>query len=1083
MVKISCGRSNRPQKCKNCTKKLKCSYLLGDLSDSPSAKVGRKQQPSTVRKKKQNVKKMIRSGRKKMIHQNLAQSPEVNSVELVKQSSTIQKCSKAGRIESDMCNTCKHPKWKKKCLYQTGEMVAPSMTEAKISGVPMTKRKSFPPERLEPENFWKRKLPRVVKTSETTLLDSGVDLEQVFIKVLHKAYNQSLEILDLECEIQTLQQERDNERRKYLELRREVNKERRQTILQDRESIEVPEIDLASTEGLTNTVDANYVSYKPRSLRNHVKCIIDNIESITKNNPVKQICLVQELYKKILGSTEIPSSLKCQELALASLRSFFETLKTKYNGRYPNDIRQAQQIVCSAIASNYPQRKLGQLALATGATTKQLSKAQKRWKDWCDGTAEIFYDKRGQERSDKLPDEWLELATDVWMDLTRPSEKAKDSLKHPKKRKDETMYRIRWQECLTSEVHDEIMLRGKERFGEDFHFSMWYVLKCRPFFVKPAGRDVCLCVYCLRFALQVEALHQHYKTCRAMGCACTFALPPKNPYEFRSFFICQKDADSDQYPSRCLQNSCPTCKDWKLVPKCNCFQNPPTLKWERYEHVPHQNKHGEDVSKQDFVKVTTTFDEFWGHMKGYRKEYLQHFNKSQWQKAQFEYLEKNLPLRTTLVVPDYSENFHIERKRQHQSDYYFEKGCTLYPVVFLFRVEDLQVGKFFGGDEAEKQKLLDLFNKEWKALPVVKVSVIIISPDLKHDNAMVQHIHDKVLIPWLKQHVVNPETFTAQLVFSDGGPAHYKLSDHVFWISTQKSKHDIHVRWNFMAPGHGKNWSDPEGGSCKKFGQKHQLRSASGLTQQIYDAHDFYELLKQRKTEPKKTIIEKKGRGIMKRFFFFVPVTGEESANRRIPKSKTFEGIRKLFSIDDIGERGSVCVRTGSCYSCDSCINQASHNCANRSIDKAGQLKERDVEIKSIPRVPQTRGQLIALKSDIAQEATLGTFIAVELPGSEFAFTLCMIAAAGVVMHSRVRSVQVRFLEPISAGSTIHWLCDAVNFVPVENIVPVKNLHLARQPEARVTRRSHQNRLKYKLEADESERIYRNLGLHHEVVI
>jgi len=125
-------------------------------------------------------------------------------------------------------------------------------------------------------------------------------------------------------------------------------------------------------------------------------------------------------------------------------------------------------------------------------------------------------------------------------------------------------------------------------------------------------------------------------------------------------------------------------------------------------------------------------------------------------------------------------------------------------VVFLFRVEDLQVGKFFGGDEAEKQKLLDLFNKEWKALPVVKVSVIIISPDLKHDNAMVQHIHDKVLIPWLKQHVVNPETFTAQLVFSDGGPAHYKLSDHVFWISTQKSKHDIHVRWNFMAPGHGK---------------------------------------------------------------------------------------------------------------------------------------------------------------------------------------------------------------------------------------------------------------------------------------
>ena len=39
-------------------------------------------------------------------------------------------------------------------------------------------------------------------------------------------------------------------------------------------------------------------------------------------------------------------------------------------------------------------------------------------------------------------------------------------------------------------IHDDIVATGKQKFGEDFHWSWWYTLKVRPFQVKAAGREV-----------------------------------------------------------------------------------------------------------------------------------------------------------------------------------------------------------------------------------------------------------------------------------------------------------------------------------------------------------------------------------------------------------------------------------------------------------------------------------------------------------------------------------------------------------------------------------------------------------------
>ena len=87
------------------------------------------------------------------------------------------------------------------------------------------------------------------------------------------------------------------------------------------------------------------------------------------------------------------------------------------------------------------------------------------------------------------------MAQEVWHEMTRKSEKKKDSVHHPRNRGDGNLYRIYWQECRDEDVLEEILIRGRAVFGAQFHFSEWYVRKVKPFYVKTAKREQCLCQY------------------------------------------------------------------------------------------------------------------------------------------------------------------------------------------------------------------------------------------------------------------------------------------------------------------------------------------------------------------------------------------------------------------------------------------------------------------------------------------------------------------------------------------------------------------------------------------------------------
>ena len=149
--------------------------------------------------------------------------------------------------------------------------------------------------------------------------------------------------------------------------------------------------------------------------------------------------------------------------------TFLSSLHEKYKGRFPNDVRAAHQEVCASISATATNKSFLVIADATGASVDALKRSQQRWIGWIEDRG-LFYELRGKERSDKMPDEYVQLAVSVWEEVTRPSERKKDQLRPPFQ-KDGPLHAVHWLEMRIAEVHAAILEKGKETFGDEFHFS------------------------------------------------------------------------------------------------------------------------------------------------------------------------------------------------------------------------------------------------------------------------------------------------------------------------------------------------------------------------------------------------------------------------------------------------------------------------------------------------------------------------------------------------------------------------------------------------------------------------------------
>ena len=101
-------------------------------------------------------------------------------------------------------------------------------------------------------------------------------------------------------------------------------------------------------------------------------------------------------------------------------------------------------------------------------------------------------------------------------------------MRNPKDRKDKELYRVYFKEVPTFIIHEDIVKTGKENFGSTFHWSEKMTRKVRPFEIKPAHREVCACIYHLRWDLFAEALHNFRKKIASRRPA-TASNPPTHP--------------------------------------------------------------------------------------------------------------------------------------------------------------------------------------------------------------------------------------------------------------------------------------------------------------------------------------------------------------------------------------------------------------------------------------------------------------------------------------------------------------------------------------------------------------------------
>ena len=210
--------------------------------------------------------------------------------------------------------------------------------------------------------------------------------------------------------------------------------------------------------------------------------------------------------------------------------------------------------------------------------------------------------------------------------------------------------------------------------------------------------------------------------------------------------------------------------------------------------------------------------------------------------------------------------------------------------------------------DAERVELQALF-KELDEPAILTISHIVMSSDLLHDAAMVQHCNDKILMPWMEKIKATGVTWVKHYARSDGCKAQFKCGTQFLWISSHHERHGIHLEWNFFCSCHGKDISDPECGTCKIAARNHEMKHTEKKPTRIRTAEELKVFCEGKLTLSQRTLKQKHGKGIYKRYFHYVPAAGalktvesikattgtvnSGTVNRRIRKGKIVKGSSK----------------------------------------------------------------------------------------------------------------------------------------------------------------------------------------------
>ena len=252
-------------------------------------------------------------------------------------------------------------------------------------------------------------------------------------------------------------------------------------------------------------------------------------------------------------------------------------------------------------------------------------------------------------------------------------------------------------------------------------------------------------------------------------------------------------------------------------------------------------------------------------------------------------------------------------------------------------------------------------------------------------------------------------------------------------------------------------YCDPEGGTLKNAARFHELH-ITHQADQLKDSEALYKWACEQSglATPKKHLKEKKGKGIFRRFFHWIPSKGPGAVDRsRLPKL-TAEGTSKLHEFVDIGVAGTVSTRRAACHQCDRCWAGDRRNCENK--DFVGPPTELTIRRETVPAAAVRRMDRAALNREglaMAKAAPVHTVVCVETHEEEQSYpwvigavvqgmhdaataSLPHDASTDAIRFERIRTTEpvlkLQLYEPLMHGSTTYVLSDATLLVPARSV-------------------------------------------------
>jgi hypothetical protein len=307
--------------------------------------------------------------------------------------------------------------------------------------------------------------------------------------------------------------------------------------------------------------------------------------------------------------------------------------------------------------------------------------------------------------------------------------------------------------------------------------------------------------------------------------------------------------------------------------------------------------------------------------------------------------------------------------------------------VVLVDVRDLLESYFKAG---EQQELLAYLNKLTldrgrEVPPRIRISCIIISNDLVHDTAAVQH-YTSMVIQKTKSLKHDNAEWSRVHIFSDGCRAQLKNMNMFLWMSMMHMLGFAHVLfWNFFCSCHGKSWGDPEGGALKQFAMEANVRGVeSGNPTPLRNALDICAKACDSQSNflrPRKSYYSKKGMGIHSRIPMYCSKT---DINRKIATAKEIssefvEWSSHLHQFMTSRTAQKLTVRERSHNDCGSCT-------ANDWATCPAQLRAEIAREVTVVSETATAPMQLRQQRHRAQLATrpgvVGSFAAIECDGT-----------------------------------------------------------------------------------------------------